>query len=101
MQKTPPTPNPAITEAAILQALSYPQTEYFITTDLYWDCECPTRYIHRTDMLMCEECGTLQQEAPQSRLNEMKAMSIHMDLHDPSVVATFEEHNPRQRSPSR
>ena len=86
------------TEEDILHALSYPDTPYFITTSLYWDCDCSGDYIRRADMLMCEDCGAFRDEAPDSRLNEMKALSIHMDLHDPAVVATFEEHNTRHRS---
>ena len=44
-------------------------------------------------MPMCEECGTLREEAPPSRINEMKAMSVHLDLYDPAAVASLEEHN--------
>ena len=85
--------NPSIDDSAIAQALSYPRTAYFITTNLYWDCECQDRYIRRFDMPMCEECGTLREEAPPSRINEMKAMSVHLDLYDPAAVASLEEHN--------
>ena len=89
-----PNSNPSpISEDAIVQALYYPRTPYFITSNLYWDCDCRTGYIHPFGMPMCEECGTLRDDAPPSRINEMKFMSIHMDLLDPGVVSSLEEHN--------
>ena len=89
-----PNSNPSrIGEDAMVQALSYPQTPYFITSNLYWDCNCRNGYIHPFGMPMCEECGTMRDEAPPSRINEMKFFSIHLDLHAPDVVSSLEEHN--------
>ena len=48
--------------------------------------------------LACEECGALREESPDSRINEMKRMGIHVDLTDPSVTATMDEHNTMARS---
>ena len=39
----------------------------------YWDCECIINYIHRKDKtLICSVCGHTEDEAPDSRPNEIK-----------------------------
>ena len=82
-----------IDDKAIVQALSYPRTPYFITTDLYWDCECEHNFIRPSDMPMCENCGTFKEDAPPSRINEMKDLSIHIDLNHPNVRETLAEYS--------
>ena len=81
-----------IDQQAIVQALSA-DTPYFITTYLYWDCECPTNYTRPVAMNMCENCGAFQNECPDSAISDIRSHSIHIDLTDPQVVATLEEHN--------
>lgn len=92
-QKKPPTPS--IDEKAIIQALDYPRTPYFITTNLYWDCDCdpPQSSFKPQDMPMCEDCGTFRDESPDSRINEMRLFGIHLDFHDPTVLASLEQHS--------
>ncbi len=44
-----------------------------ITLNLdYWDCECEKRFIHPISQLKCDICGSLQEECPSSRENEVR-----------------------------
>ena len=86
----------SIDEAAIILALD--KTEpYFITTNLYWDCNCETDYIRPREMLSCEECGQVQEDAPDSRIADMKAVGIHIDWSAPEAIKTLDEHNVQWR----
>ena len=93
------TENPVvpIDEQAIIQALEYPATDYFITTDLFWDCDCEQRYIRPADMPTCENCGADQDECPPSRINEIWYFGIHVDWMEPAVLNTLEEHSTGSR----
>ncbi|CAM3777528.1 hypothetical protein LIHA111178_07970 [Litorimonas haliclonae] len=42
-----------------------------ITTPDYWDCECPTDYVHRSFVSSCHLCGALREEQPDSRRTEV------------------------------
>ncbi len=86
-----------IDKAAVLQALEYPRTEYFITTSMYWDCECPADYHRPKGMDMCENCGTFREDSPDSRINELKLKGVHLDLAGRETVMTLEEHNANSR----
>ena len=92
---------PMIGEDAVVQALDYPRSGYFITTSLYWDCECEDNYIRRSDQLMCEECGEFQEDAPNSRINELRRHGFHIDWTQPEWRASLSEHNAtfRKRQP--
>ena len=96
-QQHPPRP---IDQDAIIQALEFPRTGYFITTNLYWDCECDPNYIRPADMRMCENCGMLQEESPQSRINELRTLGIHIDLDHPNIITSLAEHSILSRKPS-
>ena len=63
--------------------------EFFITTTLYWDCSCPSQYIHNRTMLQCEECGDLRDESPDARINEIRACGIHIDWTEPEARQTL------------
>ena len=91
-------PETPIGEPEIRQALEYPRTGYFITTNLYWDCNCPVDFHRPADMPMCENCKAFQDESPDSRINELRAGGIHLDLHDPEALGTLEEHGRRERT---
>ena len=67
----------AITQVDIAQALG-PETPYFMTTSLYWDCECQRNYIRPRDMNMCENCGAFKDESPDSRVSELRTAGIHL-----------------------
>jgi hypothetical protein len=41
------------------------------TTPLYWDCECPTNWIHPKTEFSCIFCGATQEEATDSRIEEV------------------------------
>lgn len=42
------------------------------TNELYWDCECKERYIHKkSDHLSCPVCGSEEQDSPDSRIQEL------------------------------
>ena len=64
-------------------------THFFMTTTLYWDCSCPTGYIHNRTMLQCEDCGNLRDESPDARINEIRAAGIHIDWTEPEARATL------------
>ena len=45
------------------------------TTENYWDCECvglPHEYIHPKSQILCTECGQLQEDMPDSRIEEVE-----------------------------
>ena len=46
----------------------------------YWDCECKSNFIHPTNQKKCNVCGTLQEEAPASRENEVQIFSNENNL---------------------
>ena len=66
---------PMIGEAAIVQALDYPRSGYFITTSRYWDC------------------GEFQEDAPNSRINELRRHGFHIDWTQPEWQTSLSEHN--------
>ena len=41
------------------------------TNPNYWDCECPTNYIHAKAVNHCNACGGHQDDAPDSRESEL------------------------------
>jgi hypothetical protein len=41
------------------------------TTPEYWDCECEKDYIHSKTVPICDVCGTLPENQPDSRLYEI------------------------------
>ena len=86
-----------ITAAAIAQALAYPETPYFMTTNLYWDCNCDSNFIRPSGMSMCEDCGAWRDESPDSRINELRDDGIHVDWLDPKAMATLEEYSTAYR----
>ena len=86
---------PHITEIEILQALN-PENSYFLTSRLFWNCRCdPTcGNIRPHSMLMCEDCGALRDQSPDSSVAEIRAAGIHRPWTEPAITATLEEHNP-------
>ncbi len=46
----------------------------FHTTDDFWDCECECGFIHSTLLDKCHVCGVLQEEAPESRVEEIETL---------------------------
>ena len=88
----PPGP---ITPDDILKALDDGQPEYFITTNLHWDCECNEDFQRPQVMEICRQCGRSQEEQPGSRINELRHRGIHLGLEDPAVIRTLEGHGPR------
>ena len=87
-----PNPHIPIGQYQVIQALSYPGTNYFITTSLYWDCDCREGYIKPSDIQMCEECGSFREDQPDSRINELRQDGIHLDWMDPQITGTLEAH---------
>ena len=41
------------------------------TNPNYWDCECPSDYIHAKAVNYCNACGGHQDDAPDSRESEL------------------------------
>ena len=47
------------------------------TVDTYWDCECDENYIHKkTDTIKCNQCGTVEEDQPDSRIREVLIMLV-------------------------
>jgi hypothetical protein len=44
-----------------------------LTTDKYWDCECLANFIHPKSQKKCDKCGAVEEEQPDSRVNEVLA----------------------------
>ncbi len=89
-------PQAPIGDAEIDAALDYPnQEDYFITTNRYWDCDCDQDYIRPVEQVECRKCGAEGEDQPDSRINEIAALGIALDLQDPAVRETLEEHGPR------
>jgi len=47
------------------------------TTDLYWDCNCPKIYIHSIQEKVCEHCGAIRADQPDSIASEVVDMFSH------------------------
>ena len=41
-------------------------------SEIHWDCECESNYIHSNEASSCKVCGAIKEEQPQSRLNEIE-----------------------------
>lgn len=79
-------PTGTVTTDDVVLALAYAGPgDYFITTHLYWECECADDYFHGKDTLMCERCGVLAEDCADA--------GIHPNYHDPAVLATLDEYN--------
>lgn len=86
----------AITEDRIILALSHSKPDdYFVTTSLYWECECQEGYFRPQEMACCENCGSFADESPDARIHELRNHGVHLDYHDPAVRATMDQHNLR------
>ena len=77
--------------------MEYPETDYFITTNLYWDCECDTDYHRPRDVDRCGNCGTFREDGPDSRINELGMHGIVLDFASGETVATLEQHSAGSR----
>ncbi len=42
----------------------------------YWDCDCENNYIHPIEQNECVVCEALEDEQPNSRTDEVFAMSL-------------------------
>ena len=91
-------PRANIDETAIILALDNTQP-YFITSNLYWECNCENNCIRPAQVPFCEECGLHREDAPDARIGDMKAMGIHVDWSDPEAMRSLEEHNLQWRWP--
>lgn len=41
------------------------------TTELYWDCLCPERYVHLKNVAVCWQCHARREDRPQSKVIEV------------------------------
>ena len=85
---------------AIAKALD-PGNHYFITTSLYWECECDTNFIRSAQMNMCENCGAMKDECPDARIGDVRQHGVHVPLTAPDIMKTLEEYNTRDRTPAK
>ena len=87
-----------IDAAAVELALSG-RTEYFITTRLFWDCECPEDRIRPRKDKACAACGAVGELQPDSRIDEVQALGPEpgIDWTDPDVIGTMEGYNKAAR----
>jgi len=49
------------------------------TTELYWDCECETNYIHSAEEDYCPICDCFKDEQPDSRIDEILRQGLSND----------------------
>lgn len=78
-----------------IQAAMNPEIPYFITTSLYWDCECPQRPFQRpASQESCPDCETFRDEQPDSRIGELPAeIAAAVNWTSPDTVNTLDQHN--------
>ena len=84
-----------VSEKEIAEALSNNPAssgfiETFITTSLFWDCDCETKYINSFESCECQICGQIREDAPASRINEINASGILIDWYSPRIRDTLE-----------
>ena len=92
-------PAPPIDADAIAQALD-PDSAYFITTSLWWECECPELKVHPRYRLMCEDCGAFKEDCPDARISGLRSQGIHIVWDDPEILVTLDQYNTAARRPS-
>ena len=80
-----------IDDASIAQALD-PKAQTSITSMLFWNCACeyPMTHVHNRTMLMCEDCGTLRDNSPDSRIADIRDAGIHINWTHPQVKRTLQ-----------
>lgn len=45
----------------------------------FWDCNCETDFTHRkTKQMRCKKCDSVENECPDSRLNELVEFESHL-----------------------
>ena len=85
-------PPPPIDAAAIAEALD-PSSPFFITSSLFYECGCSPLRHHPASQLMCEDCGDLAEDCPDSRIADLRAAGIHILWDDPEIITTLDQHN--------
>lgn len=77
---------------AISNALD-PDCQTFATTSLYWDCECLEAYIHPAQVSVCEDCDRYRDDQPDSRIDEVLAHDLPLDLNKLGTRLTLDFHS--------
>lgn len=62
----------------------------FVTTDSYWDCECPDNYIKDRNQDECEICNSKKEDQPESRVNEVLDAGFGLTREDVNFLADKE-----------
>jgi hypothetical protein len=57
----------------------------FLTTPLFWDCNCDDAYIHPRTHKVCGICGETRAESPDARVREIITYSIKWNLDTPLI----------------
>ena len=42
-----------------------------VTTSMFWNCRCPSNFIHSKDQSRCERCGVEAKDQPDSPIDEL------------------------------
>ncbi len=58
------------------------------TDDRFWDCECEHDYIHSKAGAHCCACGATASEQPDSRVDEVFKMHLHMLMRAVAKIIT-------------
>ena len=95
--RQPPPPQP-IDEQAVIRALD-PGNAYFITTSLYWECDCNSSFLKPADMRMCEDCGAFRDESADARIGDLRNHGIHVLWTGLEALRTLDEYNTADRYP--
>ena len=79
-------------DRAVEMALS-PDCDTFATTPRYWDCKCKTDFIRQSTEITCARCEAEAIIQPDSRINEVIAEGLPLDLDDPATRRGLEFHS--------
>ena len=86
----------SIDDDTVRQALD-PFSNYFITTNLYWECNCAHNYFRSSDMLLCENCGSFRDESPDARIGDLEDMGICENWYSSNIKQSYDQYNLNDR----
>ncbi len=98
-ENRPAPPVALISDADIAAARRAGPGDYFLTTGLYWECDCSADFVHPAALARCEECGSQREECPDADLRMLDAFGIAVDFTDPAVQASLCAYNLRPDNP--
>ena len=89
----PAPPVAVISDADIAAARRAGPGDYFLTTGLYWECDCAADFVHPAAVAHCGECDMQREESPDADLRSLDQFGIAVDFTDPAARASLCAHN--------